>query len=341
MRRIRAVIYGVGSVGRLTARLLLERDVEITGAIGHRNNVGRDLGEVIGGAGRLGVLIDSDADAVLRRAAADIAILTVGETVEQARPHISRCVKHGVNVLSLSEELFFPWACAPDLSRELDEFARAHGVTVAAGGMQDIFWVNLAGTLSAASQRITAIEGLGTANADDFGPVLAEEHCIGRPLKEFRDMSEGERNRRNVFTIGLEALAADLDLKIVKWTQSLEPIEAERPVHSKVLGRTIARGDVIGATTRSTVITREGILLVGMLQLRVFDESDDEFTQWRIKGEPELCLKIPQVPGRIATSTSIINRIPDILAAKPGLITVERLGRPRFHHRLSADDDSC
>lgn len=334
MGSIKAVIYGVGSVGQLTARLMLERGVEIVGAIGHRSNVGRDLGEVIGWGRSVGVSVEPDADAVLSRSRADIVILTVGETVEQALPHIARCVGHGANLLSLSEQVFYPWLCAPEAARQIDDLARRHGVTVSAGGMQDVFWVNLATTLSGASQRITSIEGMGTANADDFGPALAQDHCIGEPVGRFRQLSEDERNRRNVFTIGLEALAADLGLEISGWSQYLHPLEAVKPVYSKVLGRTVELGQVIGATTGSTVSTREGIVLVGEMQLKVFETSDQEVTRWVIKGEPELCLELPRVPGRIATSTTIINRIPDIIAARPGLVTIEQLPKPKFRHRL-------
>lgn len=334
MRNIRAVIYGVGSVGQLTARLLLERGVEITGAVGHRNNIGRDLGAVIGWDRELGVPVSADADAVLRQAAADIAILTVGETVEQVFPHAAKCVEHGVNVLSLSEQMFYPWHCAPEVARSLDELARRHRVTVSAGGMQDVFWVNLATTLSGASQRITSIEGMGTANADDFGPVLAQDHCIGEPIGAFRQMTDDERNRRNVFTVGLEALAADLGLEISGWSQYLQPLEAVKPVYSKVLGRNVEAGQVLGAIAGSTLSTREGIALIGEMQLKVFEPSDEEMTRWVIKGEPELCLELPRVPGRIGTSTTIINRIPDVIAAEPGLVTIEKLPKPKFRHRL-------
>ena len=33
MRRIRAIVYGVGAMGSIMARLMLEKDVEIVGAI--------------------------------------------------------------------------------------------------------------------------------------------------------------------------------------------------------------------------------------------------------------------------------------------------------------------
>jgi len=138
MTQVKAVIYGVGTMGQLAAQLMLERGVTITGAVGHVNNVGRDLGEVIGWQKPLGVAISADADAVLRDAGADIVVLSVGETMEQAYPHLERCIEAGANVFSLSEQVFYPWHCEPALAERVDELAKRHGVTVSAGGIQDV-----------------------------------------------------------------------------------------------------------------------------------------------------------------------------------------------------------
>jgi hypothetical protein len=38
------------------------------------------------------------------------------------------------------------------------------------------------------------------------------------------------------------------------------------------------------------------------------------------------------VPYRFLTRSTLINRIPDVIAAKPGLITLDRLGKPHYKH---------
>ena len=48
-RPVRAVVYGVGEMGSIVTRLLVERGAEIVGAIARSDSkVGRDLGEVAG-----------------------------------------------------------------------------------------------------------------------------------------------------------------------------------------------------------------------------------------------------------------------------------------------------
>ncbi len=49
MRPVRAIVYGVGAMGSIMARLMLDKGVEIVGAVGRSpEKVGRDLGEVAG-----------------------------------------------------------------------------------------------------------------------------------------------------------------------------------------------------------------------------------------------------------------------------------------------------
>ena len=55
--------------------------------------------------------------------------------------------EHGANVITIEEETVYPWRTAQDLARELDAVAKANGVTLAASGAQDVFWLHLVGTL--------------------------------------------------------------------------------------------------------------------------------------------------------------------------------------------------
>lgn len=329
-----AIIYGVGTMGRLTARLLLERGVRITGAIGHRNNVGRDLGEVIGWDRPLGVLVTADADEVLGEVPADIAILSVGETMEQAYPHLRKCVEAGMNVFSLSEQVFFPWRCAPELAADIDALAKEHGVTVSAGGIQDVFWVNLMAVLSGASQSITSIEGVAAANVDDYGLAVAEDAGIGGDPGSFEGPGDEGDARANVFTITLEALAADLGFTVTGWEQGLRPLIATTPVMSTTLGRVIKPGQILGLATSSRVKTEEGAELIGEIHLKVFDKGDSETHSWVVRGEPTLHLECRELPGPVGTCTAVVNRIPDVIAAPAGLVTVDRLPKPKFKQRV-------
>ena len=66
MRRIKAVVYGVGSMNSVATRMMLEKGVDIVGALARSpEKVGRDLGEVAGLGFETGVIVEDDPDRVL------------------------------------------------------------------------------------------------------------------------------------------------------------------------------------------------------------------------------------------------------------------------------------
>ena len=95
MRKIRAIVYGVGAIGKLTTKFMVEKCVDIVGAIDvNLEIVGKDLGEVAGLGRPLNVMINDNADAVLSEQAADIAIVAVFTDLERMYPIFKNCLEH-------------------------------------------------------------------------------------------------------------------------------------------------------------------------------------------------------------------------------------------------------
>jgi hypothetical protein len=57
---------------------------------------------------------------------------------------------------------------------------------------------------------------------------------------------------------------------------------------------------------------------------------EGDINEWQIAGEPDLVLSNGTVPTQTTTCTQLVNRIPDVIAAPPGLVTVEKLPRLRY-----------
>jgi 2,4-diaminopentanoate dehydrogenase len=76
MKRIRAVVYGVGAMNSIATRMMLEKGVDIVGALARSpEKVGQDLGTVAGLGFTTGVLVEDDPDHVLSTRSADIAVI--------------------------------------------------------------------------------------------------------------------------------------------------------------------------------------------------------------------------------------------------------------------------
>ena len=328
---IRAVIYGVGDMGILLTRLLLDKGVDIVGAVARSaNKVGRDLGEVADLGRRLGVTITDDPAALVDDVRPDIAIMAVCSTLEAMAPHFRVCLSRGVDVLTLEEETFYPWCTSPMLAAELDALARSQNATLTASGAQDVYWSLGVSALMATAHRIDRVRGRSTWRADEFGPEVAGHLYIGDDPDEATHAAEANGWGRLLGRTTLEALAACAGLTPTGWESSVNPILAASDVYSHRLSRHFPRGGVIGMAEAVRVRTAEGVDLEFETAGFVHAPDETPANEWWIDGEPDLHVLNDNLPERMITCATAVNRVPDVLAARPGLVTVDRLPLPRY-----------
>jgi hypothetical protein len=331
MRRIKAVVYGVGSMNSVATRMMLEKGVDIVGALARSpEKVGKDLGEVAGLGFETGVTVEDDPDRVLSSRQADIAVIAVASYMSDMYEHLRRCAEHGVNAVTIAEEALYPWNSSPMATAELDRLARRHGVTLTGTGHQDVYWVNLVSMVLATAHRIETVTGRASWNVDDFGPEVAKDQRVDTSVEDFdRWLAEADRPPsfgRN--TLG--ALVEDLGLSVAAQKSTTRPEVAKQPVPSKSLGITVDTGRVIGFTDVDIVRSHEGITLTFEMTGRLYLEGEADINDWTVTGEPELRLLNPAVPTGVTTCTQLVNRIPDVINAPPGFITIEKLPRLRY-----------
>jgi hypothetical protein len=331
MRRIKAIVYGVGAMNSIATRMMLEKGVDIVGALARSpEKVGRDVGDVAGLGVQTGVLIDDDPERVLASRQADIAVIAVASYMSDMYEHLRLCAEHGVNAITISEEALYPWNTAPMATAELDRLARRNGVTLTGTGHQDVYWVNLVSMVLATAHRIENVTGRASWNVDDFGPEVAKDQRVDTTVEDF-DTWLAEADRPPSFgrnTLG--ALVSDLGLSVVEESSTTRPEVADQPVASESLGLTVAPGRVIGFTDVDTVSTHQQITMTFEMTGRLYLPNEADINDWTVTGEPELHLSNPAVPTQTTTCTQLVNRIPDVINAPPGFITIEKLPRPRY-----------
>lgn len=331
MREVKAVIYGVGAMNSIATRLLLDKGVTIVGAISRSpEKVGRDLGEVTGLGRTLGVPIEGDADEVLGGRSADIAVVAVNSYMDDQYEHLRRCADHGVNAVTLAEECLYPWCTSPTLTAKLDRAAKRTGVTLTGTGHQDAYWVNMVSLLMGTAHHIESVHGQASWNVEDYGPEVARDQRVGDTPEEFAawlaEVDLPPTFGRNV----LDAILADAGLTASSFETATRPEIAERELRSSALDQTVPRGRVIGFTNIDTVHTVEGPVFSFEMTGRLYAEGEADVNEWKLEGEPELHLSNPRVPTGMTTCTQLVNRIPDVINAEPGFVTVEKLPKLRY-----------
>jgi 4-hydroxy-tetrahydrodipicolinate reductase len=330
MEKIKAISYGVGVVGGYIAKFLLEKEgIHIVGAIDvAKDKVGKDLGEVLGLERRIGIKISDNLDSTLSKAKADIAVHATSSFLKDTYPQIASILEHGVNVISTCEELSYPYVSDPKLAEKLDAIAKKHDVTVLGTGINPGFLMDtLVITLTAPCERIDKIEVTRVMNAATRRLPFQKKIGAGLTVEEFQQKI---RNKQITGHVGLEqsiamiasALAWNLDKVVV---ESVEPVIAKKLVESKDIR--VNAGKVAGLKQKAKGIMKNRETIV--LDFQAYLGAEEEYDAIKIKGMPDIRQKIqPCVHGDIGTIAMVVNAIPKVINAPPGLLTMKDLPVP-------------
>lgn len=105
IQNMRVLLWGFGNMNKITVRYLKENGANVVGVIG-RHNIGEDAGE-IAGIGKIGVRIatERDASAIMKSTKPDACILATRSTLPDVAPALRVLGTHGVNTITLGEEV--------------------------------------------------------------------------------------------------------------------------------------------------------------------------------------------------------------------------------------------
>lgn len=298
-------------------------DVEVVGATDcNPAVVNHDLGE-LAGHGHIGVTIVDDPN---KLPPADLAIVATTSNLNDVVGIVVPLLQRSYNVLSICEELAYPWSSHPDVSRQLDSTARECGVTVLGSGANPgVLMDTLPLLLTGLTQRVDRVVIRRRTNMSRYGAILSK-FGIGLTPQQFSDAQEsGDVVGHHGFEQAIGALARGLG-----W--SLDAIEIGR-VSPVQVSDTIRAGQhitvepgQISAVTHAASGVCDGHSVIDLeIMFGFFDPSDSVSAgdDYRIEGDQVIELTSPiGFESFVSTVAAAVNVATAVIDAPSGLLSM-------------------
>ncbi len=291
---------------------------------------GRDLGVVLGLGRRLRIKVAGNPEKYVRKARAEVAILCTASSAKAIKPQVAALLQRGMNVVTTCEELAFPTPASAAIFRDLDKLARKKKVTALATGVNPGYAMDaLALMLTAPCARVNRVSVTRVVDAGTRRLPLQRKVGAGLNLSQFRRaMTEGA-----VRHVGLREsahmIAAGLGWKLDTIEETLEPAIAPRDLDTEYLRVPAGSAAGVKQTARGY---RNGELAIS-LDLQMYVGAEDPRDHVLVDGVPPVDMTIRGgLAGDVATAALVVNAIPKVVAAPPGVLTMKDLP---LVHRLN------
>jgi hypothetical protein len=338
---IRVAQWGTGNVGRQAlAGIAARPDLELVGVwVSDPAKVGRDAGDLAGTDQTWGVAATDDADALLALAPDCVVYACMADDrLPDSLADLARILRAGVNVVS-SAPVFLQFADGlPEaLTDPVRQAALDGGVSLWVNGIDPGFANDaLPLTLTGISERIDELRCMEIVNYATYrqAGVIFDIMGFGRPLEDTPLLLQP-----GVLTLAwggvVRQLAAGLDVELDAVEESYTRLPA--PETFEIAAGTVPAGTA--AALRFEVRGMRGGRAVLVLE-HVTRLRDDLAPDWpqpagrscyriEVRGEPAYTLDLQitagdgdhNTGGLKATAMRLVNAVPAVVAAPPGLLS--------------------
>lgn len=318
---LRVLHLGLGPLGRMIVEQLHRTGIgTVTAAIDPDPAMrGKRLSDLFSEYGPGNPFVASSLDQI-KPGAFDVAIVTTSSGLPACAPTFKQLLDRGMAIVSTCEELLYPWLRHRELATELDAMARRSGGRLLGTGVNPGFLMDtlpIVATAVCADVRGLLIERIQDATTrrvpfqKKIGAGLSPEEfarCVA--AGSLRHVGLGE---------SLHFVTHYLGLRIDAWTESIEPMLTRIPLPGPM--GTIPSGYAAGVhqTARGMLNGRDIVRLEFLASIGQPDPHD----RIRVDADPPIDLVLRGgVHGDLATTNIVVNSLPCIIEAPPGLHTM-------------------
>jgi hypothetical protein len=327
---IKVMQVGLGPIGASVVRLVASRKgLAMVGAVDiDPAKVGRDLGDVAGVGRPLRVTVADDISRTIKATRPDVAVLCTRSSLKQAMPEFEAVLKLKVPIVSTTEELAYPVKSNAAAARKIDALAKRARVVVLGTGINPGFIMDaLPIALTAVCESVRAIEVDRIQDARLRRLPFQKKIGAGLTRDEFTEKVKDGSVRHVGLAESITMMADAFGWKLDKITEEIQPKLTDARVSSEFL--TVEPGLVCGLV-QDGIGHRRGEPVI-KLHLEAYLGAPESYESVRITGNPPLAMKIAGgVHGDVATASIVVNSIPKVIHAAPGLRTMKDMVLPGY-----------
>ena len=326
--KIKIAQFGLGPIGIETLKLAATKPwAQIVGGVDiDPNKIGKSLTEITGIKGLEKVRVYSSFAELARKSKPDVVLHTSVSRMKTAFPQLEPIVKAGVSIVSSCEELLFPQLKEPALAKKLDALCKKHKARALGTGVNPGYVMDtLAVCLTGVCRNVEKIEIERVVNASLRRMPLQKKIGSGLPPNEFRRLFRENKMGHVGLVESLALVAHCLNWKIGKIKETCEPMIAPKNIKTQFLS--VKKGLTCGIHHRAEASAGKNKLV---LDLKMYLDAKDPRDAVKVFGDPPINAVLHGgVHGDRATVAALVNAVPNVLKANPGLLLMTDIAVPR------------
>jgi len=331
MKKIKVIQFGLGPIGIESLKLAAEQSwLEITGGVDiDPAKVGLTLADLTGLASLGGAHVFPSLEALFAAVGRpDVVLHTAGSGAAASFAQMRFALAAGISVASTCEELIFPALKTPELAAEYDELCRRSGARIAGTGVNPGFVMDILPIcLTGVSREVKSIYVERVVNASTRRQPLQAKIGSGQNPDDFRAKYAAGKAGHAGFQQSIALLAHTMGWKLDEIRETCEPVVATSRVVTKFFD--VAPGQSLGIHQKCVGLCGGETKL--KLDLQMYLDAPLPHDAIVVKGRPDLNLVLNGgVAGDDATVAALINIVPRLLAAAPGVRLMTELAVPAW-----------
>ncbi|MCW2799988.1 MAG: diacylglycerol kinase [Aeromicrobium sp.] len=338
---LRVVQWSTGNVGRhAIAGIDARPDLDLVGLwVSNPDKVGKDAGQLAGLGRDLGVLATNDVDEILGlKPDCVVNCAMADDRLFEAIADLERLLAAGINVVSSGPVfLQFPAGPALDMAKGVQEAAVEGGVSLYVNGVDPGFANDvLPLVLTSVSERIDEVRCSEVLNYNTYNQkmIVFDVMGFGLPMDHIPMLLQPGILSMAWGSV-VHQIAAGLGLELDSVEEFYERLPATETFDIDC--GTVEKGTVAGLHFEVRGIVNGKAVVVLEHVTRVHDDIGPDWPQpaglgcyrVEIKGEPNYTLDLQllgtdgdhNTAGLKATAMRLVNSVPAVVGAKPGLVT--------------------